>query len=275
MSTHTLRLLSYNIQAGIETRRYRHYLYRGWQHLLPNRERERNLSAIAGLLAHYDVVALQEADGGSRRTGRVNQVEYLARVGRFPFWYSQTNRNIGDLARPGNGLLSRLEPVRVEAHDLPGLIPGRGALCAVYGEADRQLAVVSLHLALGYVSQRVQMDYIATLVSEFPWVVVMGDLNMDTRSRALQGFLVRSGLRGQPLASKTFPSWRPRRGLDHILMSPGLELVQSGVLDFSLSDHLPVMAEIRLPFALPLKPTAQVPAGHSESSAAMSRMRAS
>ena len=30
-----LRLLSFNIQVGISTERYRHYLTRGWQHLLP------------------------------------------------------------------------------------------------------------------------------------------------------------------------------------------------------------------------------------------------
>ena len=32
-----LRLLSFNIQVGISTERYRHYLTRGWQHLLPTR----------------------------------------------------------------------------------------------------------------------------------------------------------------------------------------------------------------------------------------------
>ncbi len=31
-----LRLLSFNIQVGISTQRYHHYLTRGWQHLLPH-----------------------------------------------------------------------------------------------------------------------------------------------------------------------------------------------------------------------------------------------
>ncbi|PYA79799.1 endonuclease, partial [Pseudomonas aeruginosa] len=37
-----LRLLSFNIQVGISTERYRHYLTRGWQHLLPHAGRATN-----------------------------------------------------------------------------------------------------------------------------------------------------------------------------------------------------------------------------------------
>ncbi|MGB5306989.1 MAG: hypothetical protein WBO57_12180, partial [Gammaproteobacteria bacterium] len=30
-----LRLLSYNVQAGISTARYRHYITQSWKHVLP------------------------------------------------------------------------------------------------------------------------------------------------------------------------------------------------------------------------------------------------
>ena len=53
-----LRLLSFNIQVGISTERYRHYLTRGWQHLLPHHGRAGNLQRIGALLADYDLVAL-------------------------------------------------------------------------------------------------------------------------------------------------------------------------------------------------------------------------
>ena len=82
-----LRLLSFNIQVGISTERYHHYLTRGWQHLLPHQGRAGNLQRIGDLLGDYDIVALQEADGGSVRSGYVNQVEHLARMGAFPYWY--------------------------------------------------------------------------------------------------------------------------------------------------------------------------------------------
>src|SRR5690606_39819316 len=35
-----LKLLSFNIQVGINTQRYHHYLTRGWQHLLPHARRQ-------------------------------------------------------------------------------------------------------------------------------------------------------------------------------------------------------------------------------------------
>ena len=63
-----LRLLSFNIQVGISTEKYRHYLTRGWQHLLPHNGRAGNLQKIGNLLGDFDLVALQEADGGSERS---------------------------------------------------------------------------------------------------------------------------------------------------------------------------------------------------------------
>ena len=54
-----LSLLSYNIQAGVDTRTFRHYLTQSWKHVLPHRERMINLNRIAQILAQYDLVGLQ------------------------------------------------------------------------------------------------------------------------------------------------------------------------------------------------------------------------
>src|SRR3970040_2467574 len=62
-----LRLLTYNIQTGIATSRYRHYLTHSWKHVLPCAGRRDNLDRIASLVRHYDIVGLQEAEAGSRR----------------------------------------------------------------------------------------------------------------------------------------------------------------------------------------------------------------
>jgi endonuclease/exonuclease/phosphatase family metal-dependent hydrolase len=125
-----IRLLTYNIQVGISTSSYRHYLTRSWQHLLPSRRRTDNLDKIAQLLRNYDVIALQECDGGSLRSGFINQVQYLAEASAIPYWYQQLNRNLGRLAQHSNGLLSRFRPLDVTEHRLPGLIPRRGAIMA-------------------------------------------------------------------------------------------------------------------------------------------------
>ncbi len=93
-----IRLLTFNIQVGINTSSYHHYLTRSWQHFLPNRRRYENLDRIATLLSQYDVVALQECDGGSLRSGYINQVQYLAEAAGIPYWYQQLNRNLGQIA---------------------------------------------------------------------------------------------------------------------------------------------------------------------------------
>ena len=49
-----LRLLSFNIQVGISTERYHHYLTRSWQHLLPHPGRAGNLQRIGEVLGNYD-----------------------------------------------------------------------------------------------------------------------------------------------------------------------------------------------------------------------------
>ena len=142
-----LRLLSFNIQVGISTERYRHYLTRGWQHLLPHTGRADNLQKIGNLLGDFDLVALQEADGGSLRSGYVNQVEHLAQLGAFPYWYQQLNRNLGRLGQHSNGVLSRLKPWAIEDHPLPGP-KGRGAILVRFGEGPEALVVVMMIIGL-------------------------------------------------------------------------------------------------------------------------------
>lgn len=240
-----LRLLSFNIQVGNSTLGYHHYLTRGWQHVLPHSGRTNNLQRIGQLLADYDVVALQEADGGSLRSSYVNQVEHLARLGAFPYWYQQLNRNLGKFAQHSNGLLSRLKPTALEDHPLPGP-PGRGAILMRFGEGDDAVAVVMMHLALGAKTRALQLSYVRELIGGYRHQVLMGDMNTHAND-----LLERSPLRDlgllAPQAQATFPSWRPQRCLDHILISPGLTLGKVGVLPLPISDHLPVAVEIRLP----------------------------
>lgn len=242
-----LRLLSYNIQAGIATSAYRHYFTRSWRHLLPNSGQFTNLDRIGALLCDFDVVALQEADAGSLRSGFTNQVEYLARQGSFPFWHAQINRNLGKIAQISNGLLSRYRPSEIVEHRLPGLIPGRGALLARYGHRDNPLVLVLLHLALSRRARHMQLDYVRELVRDYEHVVVMGDLNCPYERLEEGSPLSGTRLRMPGTSRATFPSWRPMRNLDHILVTPSLRVNRVQVLNHSVSDHLPVAMEVTLP----------------------------
>ena len=133
-----------------------------------------NLQKIGDLLGDFDLVALQEADGGSLRSGYVNQVEHLAHLGAFPYWYQQLNRNLGRLAQHSNGVLSRLKPWAIEDHPLPGP-KGRGAILLRFGEGPEALVVVMMHLALGARTRSLQLAYIRDLIGGYKHQILMGD----------------------------------------------------------------------------------------------------
>ncbi|MCP5161333.1 MAG: endonuclease/exonuclease/phosphatase family protein [Hahellaceae bacterium] len=242
-----LRLLSFNIQVGISTSSYHHYLTRSWQHFLPHQRRTENLNRIAGLLQQYDVVALQEVDGGSLRSGFVNQVQFLAEASGFPYWYQQLNRNLGKFAQHSNGLLSRYRPLEVESHRLPGVIPGRGAIMVRYGDHRDPLVLVMMHLSLGKAAQVRQLSYVRELIKDYRHVVLMGDMNSHAEQLLEQTPLKGLDLVPLPGVAHTFPSWRPDKALDHILVSPSLSVRRAGVVPYPVSDHLPIALDVALP----------------------------
>ena len=249
----TLKLLSFNIQAGTTTARYRQYVTRSWRQVLPNNQRVANLDAISDLVAGFDIVGLQEVDCGSLRSGFVNQAKYLATHAGFPWWTHQPNRKVSVIAHAGNGMLGRYEPQRVDEHRLPGAIPGRGALVARFGAGESALWVVVLHLALGRRARFQQLRYVAHLVAAHANVVVMGDLNAGPESHEIDEFRTHSGLvlpAGRPA---TFPAWRPQRAIDHVLVSPGLRVVDYRAVESTLSDHLPLAITLELPDDLSLE----------------------
>jgi len=246
-----LRLLSYNIQTGIAAHSYRHYLTHSWKHVLPCPKRLDNLSRIAALIGGFDIVGLQEVDGGSLRSGFINQTEYLAIEGRFPYWNHQTNRNLGKFAQHSTGVLSRLCPAEVIEVKLPGMIPGRGALTVRYGHGDDALILVIAHLALGQRARFRQLECIAEIIRDYRHVIVMGDMNCGSDSREIDWLVKRTALREPTHNLLTFPSWRPSRNLDQILVSPSLVVERINALNCAYSDHLPIAMEVVLPVTLP------------------------
>jgi endonuclease/exonuclease/phosphatase family metal-dependent hydrolase len=245
-----LRLLSCNILAGASVQRYSEYVTRSFNAVFPGRTKLDNLDALAHLLSGFDVVGLQEADAGSLRSGFLNQTRYLAEAAGMPFWSHQPNRPMARLAHSANGLISRFEPTEVIDYPLPGRIPGRGALFARFGHGSDALVVVVAHLSLGAQARHGQLSFIGDLLTGHPHAVLMGDLNCDAQSAEMQRLFARTALQPPPHATFTFPSWNPRRALDHILTSADIRLERLWALPQAFSDHLPLAAEISLPAAL-------------------------
>ena len=242
---HHLKLLTYNIQVGIETSRYHHYVTRAWRYALPFRSRHENLNRIAQILAPYDLVALQETDAGSLRSNYVDQVAHLAEQAGFPYWHTRINRRLGRWARHSMGLLSRYRPTEVREGSLPSRIPGRGALIARFGEETEGLLVIVAHLSLDRRSQANQLAFLSSMIGNNPHAILMGDLNCSWD--AVRNHHALAGLRGSPHPLPSYPSWRPTRSLDHILVTPSLDIQHTQVVSHVASDLLPLAMHATLP----------------------------
>lgn len=234
-----LRLLSFNIQVGLQTGHWGHYLTRAWKHVLPSRGVRSNLDRIAALAAQYDVVALQEADAGSLRTQFLNQVEYLAQRAGFAHWRTAVNRNLGPFAQHCLGVIARYPLLRVSHHSLPGRVRGRGALEVDMAFGAAPLRIISTHLALTPKARHRQLDFLGRVASGGR-TVILGDFNCDATELAAHPELRAAKLLVCEHGSHTYPSWQPQRCLDHILVSDDLTVTDCAALDLRYSDHRPV-----------------------------------
>jgi endonuclease/exonuclease/phosphatase family metal-dependent hydrolase len=242
-----LRLLSANIQAGSSTRRYSDYATRSWSHVLPAGNKRGSLDLIARLAGEHDIVGLNESDPGSLRSGFTNQTHYLAQRGGFDYWSHQPNRRVGAVASSANGLLSKLEPVEVADHSLPGRISGRGVLLARFGDDDDSLTIAVAHLSLGKQSRASQLAFIAELLHDHPHAVLMGDFNCPIDRPEMQMLFRRTRLQPPACEVLTFPSWAPKRAIDHILIGDGLRCANARALPAALSDHLALSMDLDIP----------------------------
>ncbi|HLI17370.1 MAG TPA: endonuclease/exonuclease/phosphatase family protein [Rhodanobacteraceae bacterium] len=242
-----LRVLSCNILAGASVTRYHEYFTRSWGAVLPGKYKLGNLDKLARSIAKFDVVGLQEADAGSIRSGFLNQTRYLAETSGMPYWSHQPNRKLSSVSHTANGLISRAAPSQVFDYPLPGRLGGRGVLLARYGEGDDALTVAVAHLSLGTQARARQLGFIAELLQDSPSAVLMGDLNCPPDSPELGFLFSHTDLAPPAHPTPTFPSWRPQRAIDHILVSSKITVERMWTLPAAFSDHLPLAAELRVP----------------------------
>ena len=244
-----IKLLSANIQAGSSTRRYSDYAMRSWSHVLPAGGKRQALDQIADLAGGHDIVGLQESDPGSWRSGFTNQTHYLAERGGFDYWTHQPNRRVGQFASSANGLLSKFEPLDIAVHALPGRISGRGVLVARFGTGDEGLTVAVAHLSLGAQSRASQLSFIGELLSDTPHAVLMGDFNCTVDRPEMQALFRQTRLEPPSCMVHTFPSWKPQKAIDHILVSDTLGCRDLQAFPAAFSDHLALSVDLEVPGA--------------------------
>jgi endonuclease/exonuclease/phosphatase family metal-dependent hydrolase len=227
------------------------------QALLPREQVERNLGRIAEVLRHEgpDLVALQEADGPSVWSGNFDHVSHLAEETSLGYSFRGDHNpfdQLGDLSS-GTALVSRLplaeslsQPFAANWRDTKGFVVAAVEL----PESGHTIDVVSLHLDfLNAGERREQVLAVAkALEGRDRPLVVLGDMNCAGSAEAIRLFEEMLGVRPYrpELAEPTFPAGAPARRIDWILISDELEFTGYRTLEPRLSDHLGVVADVRL-----------------------------
>jgi endonuclease/exonuclease/phosphatase family metal-dependent hydrolase len=237
----------------------------------------RRLDRIADLLSEQDlaIVVLNEIDFDSFRTGGINQAEHIAKRAGFPFRVEQ--RNI-DAALPfvghryGNAVLSRFPVQATRVILFPGhstwetLLFGKkqGLLCTIRLSENYRIGLVAVHFEHRLESTRIRAARnieVARRRSPLPFVLA-GDFNStvvgfpeatpDEHGQTAVSWLLSTGAyatrpSGQPQETDfTSPSIEPFRVIDWILVPATWDIVSKTVIDAKLSDHLPVVMEIKV-----------------------------
>jgi len=233
-----LRVLSYNIRHG------------------EGMDGKVDLERIAKVIGSVkpDLVALQEVDQKTRRTGEVDQPAELARLtGMHPVFGGNIPFQGG---RYGNALLSRLPVKRSENHPLPTFYQGeqRGVMEAEIEASGGHPPILFFVTHLDYrgnsrerPASAERINGLVAKASDRP-AVVTGDLNDRIGSETLKGFET-TWSRVNAAEQPTFPSDKPNRQIDFILFRPQSrwKVIEARVLEEPMaSDHRPYFAVLEL-----------------------------
>jgi endonuclease/exonuclease/phosphatase family metal-dependent hydrolase len=256
MSGQNLRVMTYNIRHG-----------RG----LDDRVDVERIARVI-LEADADLVALQEVDCGVERSGKVDMMSKLSELTGMAYAFGKNLDYQG--GEYGNGVLSRFPILCAQNLRYRMIRPGeqRGLLHVVVEIDGGELAFISTHIDYrpddAERLMNIEEIYEAAQSCAPRPVIVCGDFNAPPGSRAIalmkRDFFDVWELAGNP-AGGTFPATDGTKRIDYIFvsrhrqekivpvgqlslrnMSPALEATKARVIHSNASDHLPVVAELRM-----------------------------
>lgn len=236
----TLRVLSFNIHHG-----------RGMDNQV-------DLTRIAKVVTdcRADLVALQEVDNRTRRTGGVDQTAELATLTGLAGRFAKAIDFEG--GEYGQALLSRWPINSLQIEILPGE-PDREKRIIAIGQIEKlgsPLRFCTTHLHHNNAEFRLQQAQAINAKLASPSdnpasiaTIIAGDFNAEPASQPIAELLKSWSMAKGASALLTFPSTKPRSQIDYILYRPASSFrVQSiEVIDEPMaSDHRPVLAVMEL-----------------------------
>lgn len=187
-----------------------------------------------------DVVCLQEVYDFRFWTSRYSQVSALeSNLGMKAIF--DASLNLGGNAI-GNMILVRESFDRLAPIRLPSF--GEPRLCQqiVLNTAQGKLKILNTHLGLISFERKRQLVKIARSIDGSMPIILCGDFNSSPK--IISKFFPKN----KPAITNqlTFPSRKPRKTLDNILVAGGPKIKNTEVVKSTASDHLPIIARLSI-----------------------------
>lgn len=221
----------------------------------PSKGNEIDLNAVANVIIQQnpDVVALQEVDDHTSRSGAFNQAEEIAKKLGMNYYFGKAI-NYGGGAY-GVAILSKFPLSEMKVNPLPSE-PGSDAEARVLATAKvtfpdgKVILFGSTHLDAqsSSVNRELQVREINRIASteSLPFIIA-GDFNDSPGSTVIQ-LLDQKFKRTCNQCDPTIPATKPTKAIDFIAFAPadGFTVTSHRVIPESYpSDHLPVVATLK------------------------------
>lgn len=227
-------------------------------------DRRLDVARVADVLASLrpDIVALQELDVGRARTNFADQAHEIAeRLEMTSHFHAALQV---EEERYGDAILTAYPEKLVKSGPLPGhprmaALEPRGALWVEVEIEGKPVQIINTHLGLVPREQQIQAAHLAgPSWMEHPkcvWpCIVLGDFNATATSVVYRTLTTRlqpaRRIAKRKSASASFPSPLPVLKIDHVFVSPGIEVADVftplNPLTRQASDHLPLVMDFDL-----------------------------
>jgi len=228
-----LRVMTYNIHVGVGT------------------DGKRDLPRIAAIITRCspDLVALQELDVGTARTGQIDEPAELSRLTGMQVYFAKTLNYMG--GQYGIAILSRHPIEQPTFHPLPctPFREPRTVLAARIAVQGHRLRFLCTHLdATG--DEQDSLPGAAQINDLFGHsdenTILAGDMNKAPASPTIHALLACWNNATHSSPRLTSPALRPRHQIDYVFYRPAgnWRVVNSTVLEEPIaSDHRPLLVD--------------------------------
>lgn len=226
-----IKVVTYNIHRGI------------------NKSNKLDLDGIIGVITGIgaDIVALQEVERFSIRTGFKDQIGYIAEKLSMDYAYGKSINILN--GQYGNAILAKYPIEEYEVKQLYSEGENRTLLRAALSIKGSRIQVYNTHLGLNSSERDKQIREIIDITANTDDCILAGDFNsaVDKLDAVTEKLKDSASNDMYNYTIPTFDNGDITERIDYIFLSDRFKIIEYEVLKCDASDHYPVIVTVKLP----------------------------